>query len=40
MQTAMAGTAFREAATAVNAMAQVFKKLDNLIPQFFMQKKD
>jgi len=25
---AMAGTAFREAATAVNAMAQVFKKLD------------
>jgi signal transduction histidine kinase len=35
---AMAGTAFREAATAVNAMAQVFKKLDQPDSAIFYAK--
>src|SRR6187549_308875 len=35
---AMAGTAFREAATAINAMAQVFKKLDQPDSAIFYAK--
>ena len=37
---AIAGTAYREAATASNAMAQVFKKLDQPDSAIFYAKKD
>jgi len=38
IETAMAGTAFREAATTINAMAQVFKKLDQPDSAIFYAK--